>query len=123
LCLISSSNGSTRELERICLIVNAIRELGDIASFKGLCECQRVRKIAALNDLTPLLYEELHRMAKGYMKRENPGRTLQTTALVHETYLRFVGGFVSSTCETAIADKKKAWNSRFPQYPFGRIIQ
>jgi RNA polymerase sigma-70 factor, ECF subfamily len=45
---------------------------------------------AALNDLTPLVYEELHRMARGYMKRENTGRTLQTTALVHETYLRLV---------------------------------
>jgi RNA polymerase sigma-70 factor, ECF subfamily len=45
---------------------------------------------AALNDLTPLVYEKLRHMARGYMKRENPGRTLQTTALVHETYLRLV---------------------------------
>ena len=44
----------------------------------------------ALNRLTPLVYDELHRMAKGYMRRERSGRTLQTTALVHETYLRLV---------------------------------
>ena len=44
----------------------------------------------ALNRLTPLVYEELHRMAKGYMRRERSERTLQTTALVHEAYLRLV---------------------------------
>jgi RNA polymerase sigma factor (TIGR02999 family) len=44
----------------------------------------------ALNQLTPLVYDELHRMAKEYMRRERSGRTLQTTALVHETYLRLV---------------------------------
>lgn len=38
----------------------------------------------------PLVYDELHRAASHAMKRENPGHTLQTTALVHETYLRMV---------------------------------
>ena len=45
---------------------------------------------AAMDQLAPLVYEELHRMAKGYMRRERPGQTLQTTALVHEAYLRLV---------------------------------
>jgi RNA polymerase sigma factor (TIGR02999 family) len=44
----------------------------------------------ALDKLTPLVYEELHRLAHGYIKRERPGHTLQTTALVHEAYLRLV---------------------------------
>jgi len=44
----------------------------------------------ALNRLTPLVYKELHRMAKGYMQRERSAGTLQTTALVHEVYLRLV---------------------------------
>jgi RNA polymerase sigma factor (TIGR02999 family) len=44
----------------------------------------------ALDALTPLVYEELHRRAHWYMKRENPGHTLQTTALVNEAYLRMV---------------------------------
>ena len=44
----------------------------------------------ALNRLAPLVYEHLHRMAKSYMRRERARRTLQTTALVHETYLRLV---------------------------------
>ncbi len=44
----------------------------------------------ALDQLTPLVYEELRRLAHEYMRRENPGHTLQTTALVNEAYLRLV---------------------------------
>jgi RNA polymerase sigma factor (TIGR02999 family) len=44
----------------------------------------------ALNALTPLVYEELHRRAHWHMRRENPGHALQTTALVNEAYLRLV---------------------------------
>jgi RNA polymerase sigma factor (TIGR02999 family) len=44
----------------------------------------------ALERLMPLVYEELHRLARHYMAGEQPGRTVQTTALVHETYLRLV---------------------------------
>jgi RNA polymerase sigma factor (TIGR02999 family) len=46
---------------------------------------------AALEDLAPLVYAELRRMAKRSMRRENPGNTLQPTALVNEAYLRLVG--------------------------------
>ena len=45
---------------------------------------------AALNRLVPLVYEELHRLARSHMRREAPGALLQTTALVHEAYLRLV---------------------------------
>ena len=45
---------------------------------------------AALDQLMPLVYDELHRLAHRYMKRERPGQTLQTTALVNEAYLRLV---------------------------------
>jgi RNA polymerase sigma factor (TIGR02999 family) len=44
----------------------------------------------ALEQLMPLVYDELHRLAHRYMSREQPGQTLQTTALVHEAYLRLV---------------------------------
>lgn len=44
----------------------------------------------ALEKLTPLVYDELHRLAHRYMAREKPGHTLQTTALVNEVYLRLV---------------------------------
>ena len=45
---------------------------------------------AALDKLMPLVDRELHRLAHHYMRRENPGQTLQTTALVNEAYLRLV---------------------------------
>ncbi len=45
---------------------------------------------AALDQLVPIVYEELHRQAQRYLRRESPGHTLQTTALVHEAYLRLV---------------------------------
>jgi RNA polymerase sigma factor (TIGR02999 family) len=45
---------------------------------------------AALEQLLPLVYQELHRLAGRYLGRERGGHTLQTTALVHEAYLRLV---------------------------------
>jgi RNA polymerase sigma-70 factor, ECF subfamily len=54
----------------------------------------------ALNRLMPLVYDELHRLASRYLRYERVGHTLQTTALVHEAYLKLV-------------DQKKAnWNNR-----------
>jgi RNA polymerase sigma factor (TIGR02999 family) len=44
----------------------------------------------ALNQLMPLVYDELRRLAAAYLRRERDGHTLQTTALVHEAYLRLV---------------------------------
>jgi RNA polymerase sigma factor (TIGR02999 family) len=46
---------------------------------------------AALQDLMPLVEDELHRLARHYMRGERPGHTLQPTALVNEAYLRLVG--------------------------------
>ena len=44
----------------------------------------------ALDRLIPAVYQELHRLAHHYMRRERPGQTFQTTALVDEAYLRLV---------------------------------
>src|SRR5438046_602205 len=44
----------------------------------------------ALDRLTPIVYDELHRLAQRYMKRERPGHSLQTTVLVNEAYMRLV---------------------------------
>src|SRR5579864_8938320 len=44
----------------------------------------------ALDKLVPLVYGELHRLARRYMAQERPGQTLQVTALVNEAYLRLV---------------------------------
>jgi RNA polymerase sigma-70 factor (ECF subfamily) len=43
---------------------------------------------AAMEELLPLVYDELHRQAACYLRRERVGHTLQTTALIHEAYLR-----------------------------------
>jgi len=45
---------------------------------------------SALELLTPLIYDELHSLARRQMSRENEGHTLQATALIHEVYLRLV---------------------------------
>jgi RNA polymerase sigma factor (TIGR02999 family) len=45
---------------------------------------------SALEHLTPLVYQELHSLARRRMSRENEGHTLQATALIHEVYLRLV---------------------------------
>ena len=45
----------------------------------------------ALERLTPIVYDELHRLARRYMRGERPGHSLQTTALVNEAYMRLVG--------------------------------
>jgi RNA polymerase sigma factor (TIGR02999 family) len=45
---------------------------------------------AALEHLTPLVYEQLHSIARRHMSREDEGHSLQTTALIHEVYLRLV---------------------------------
>src|SRR5687767_3530248 len=44
----------------------------------------------ALNELMPLVYDELRRVASRYLRKERAGHTLQTTALVHEAYLKLV---------------------------------
>jgi RNA polymerase sigma factor (TIGR02999 family) len=55
----------------------------------------------AADGLLPLVYDELRRLAAAQMAREKPGQTLNGTALVHEAYVRLVGG-----------DKAQYWNSR-----------
>ena len=55
-------------------------------------EAPAVAKAQAARDLLPLVYGELRRLAAKRLAREAPGQTLQATALVHEAYLRLVGG-------------------------------
>jgi RNA polymerase sigma factor (TIGR02999 family) len=55
----------------------------------------------AAEELMPLVYEELRRLAAARMAHESPGQTLQATALVHEAWLRLTGG------------KNTVWNSRW----------
>jgi RNA polymerase sigma factor (TIGR02999 family) len=56
---------------------------------------------SATDELLPLVYDELRRLAAQRLAQEKPGQTLQSTALVHEAYLRLVDG-----------QKAQHWNSR-----------
>jgi|SRR5579862_1420684 len=49
----------------------------------------------ALDKLMPLVYDQLHKLASGYLRGERPDHTLRTTALVHEAYLRLVDSDVA----------------------------
>jgi RNA polymerase sigma factor (TIGR02999 family) len=60
-------------------------------SFHDLLRKWRAGDQAALQALIPLVYKELRVLAHTCLKRERPGHTLQTTALVHEAYLRLAG--------------------------------
>ena len=57
---------------------------------------------AAASELLPLVYDELRKLAAQKMAQEQPGQTLQATALVHEAYLRLIGPDQSQPC----------WNGR-----------
>ncbi|NOT60510.1 MAG: sigma-70 family RNA polymerase sigma factor [Acidobacteria bacterium] len=46
---------------------------------------------AALDELTPLVYDELHKLAGAYLRRERRGHTLQTSGLVNEAFVRLIG--------------------------------
>jgi RNA polymerase sigma factor (TIGR02999 family) len=56
---------------------------------------------SAADQLLPLVYDELRKLAAQKLAQEKPGQTLQATALVHEAYLRLVG-----------VDQGKNWDSR-----------
>jgi len=56
-----------------------------------LLKAMRAGDGQAAENLLPLVYAELHRLVKAYMRRERPDHTLQATALINEAYLRLVG--------------------------------
>lgn len=56
----------------------------------GLLQAWSDGDAAALERLTPVIYDELYRIAKSYMRHERAGHTLQTTALVNEAYVRLM---------------------------------
>jgi RNA polymerase sigma-70 factor (ECF subfamily) len=77
----------------------------------------------ASEKLLPLVYEELHRLAKSYMRRERGDHTLQPTALINETYLRLIGdttnfqnrahfiGFAAQVMRHVLVDHARAHNA------------
>jgi len=71
----------------------------DSGQVTQLLKAMRAGDAQAAENLLPLVYAELHRLARSYMRRERPDHTLQATALINEAYLKLVGEDVD-------------WNSR-----------
>ena len=63
---------------------------GNTDEINGLLRAWSAGNSSALDGLTPIVHEELRRLAHHYMKHERPGNTLQTTALVNEAWIRLV---------------------------------
>src|SRR5262252_6137186 len=80
------------------MVFLTVRVVGDVTQ---ILEAIQEGDPKAADQLLPLVYEELRKLAAAKMAQEKPGQTLQATALVHEAWLRLVG-----------ADEQKAWNSR-----------
>jgi|SRR5688572_6127700 len=79
-------------------MTNRVRPANEIT--EGLRDWSASRRDDAADVLLKLVYEELHRQAHRYLQKERAGHTLQTTALVHEAYLKLA------------AQKSVAWESR-----------
>ena len=62
----------------------------DYGEVSGLLRAWSDGDRAALDRLTPIVYDELRRLARRYMRGERPGHSLQTTALVNEAYMRLI---------------------------------
>jgi RNA polymerase sigma factor (TIGR02999 family) len=87
----------------------------------------------ALEELTPLIYDELRRLAESYMRRESPGQTLQATALVHEAYARVASsdmswqnrahflGFMARLMRQILVDRARARKSAKRGAGFERV--
>ena len=70
--------------------VNMEQSFGKSKEITGLLRDWGEGKQEALDALLPLVYDELHRQANRFLRRERRDHTLQTTALIHETYLKLI---------------------------------
>jgi len=66
----------------------------------------------ASDQLLPLVYDELRKLAAQKLAQENPGQTLEATALVHEAYIRLVTPSSSPSSHESEKDRVHLWNSR-----------
>jgi RNA polymerase sigma factor (TIGR02999 family) len=72
--------------------VSSAGTLGSMAAVTQLLDAAAAGDPEAAAELLPLVYDELRKLAGHRLAQERPGQTLQPTALVHEAYLRLVGG-------------------------------
>jgi RNA polymerase sigma factor (TIGR02999 family) len=77
----------------LCCNINALSEepLVDSAALSDTLNAVARGDAAAMDRLLPVVYQEMRRLAAGYLRGERAGHTLQPTALAHEAYLRLLG--------------------------------
>src|SRR5437667_3102167 len=75
----------------VCLLCLATVDSGLMTDVTQILNAIEGGDPQAAEQLLPLVYDELRRLAAGQLAREKAGQTLQATALVHEAYLRLVG--------------------------------
>jgi RNA polymerase sigma factor (sigma-70 family) len=85
-------NEPNRYLCRFKNLVEAVAIIGDMSEVTEILSQIEAGDEQAGEKLLPLVYEELRKLAAAKLAHEQPGQTLQATALVHEAYLRLVGG-------------------------------
>src|SRR5262249_36976106 len=89
-CLITQKSGGSWLMSPL----KSFRTVGDDlfapGDFTQLLISWRNGNKSALDEMTPLLYEELRKLARHFLSNERTGHTLQPTALVHEAYLRLI---------------------------------
>jgi RNA polymerase sigma factor (sigma-70 family) len=92
--------------------------LADMSDTSNILAAIQRGEPQAAEQLLPLVYEELRKLAAAQLAREKPGQTLQATALVHEAWLRLVGPQTNgklhapTSPQGADAPRSPAWNSR-----------
>ena len=92
---VQAGNGGAHATRVIARRYNASRFMASPGHVTRLLAEISKGDATARNRLIEVVYDELHRVAAGYMRRERPDHTLQATALVHEAYLRLVPQDVS----------------------------
>ena len=104
-----SSQALTRSPVRISELVESRSELEDQATITQLLERAREGDGGALDQVAPLIYDELHAMARRQLRKRRPGNTLDTTALVHDAYLKLLGGSpgIGTTGDTFLPSRRR----------------
>lgn len=90
----------------------APRQQGEVVEVTRLLDALDRGEGGAAEELLPVVYEELRRLARAHLSREGAGQTLQATELVHEAYLRLVGVAGAPEGSDGTARAPGSWRSR-----------
>ena len=98
---------------------------GSMGEVTRILEAVEKGDARAADDLLPIVYQELRRLAADRLAHERPGQTLQPTALVHEAYIRLVGAAdrtFSTTCRTSRSSRDRPARPTGPASSFAATV-